>query len=196
MSDIIKQIKPVFEEKIYPIVEILNKINVSPNLLTVSGVIFVAIGSYFLFLEKFILAGIFLTIGNLCDALDGALARRFGKVSKFGAFLDSVIDRVSDFLPLLALALLYKNNNLFLLLILVAIVGSFMVSYTRARAEGLGYKCSVGILERAERSILLIIFTFLQIPILAVLIIAVGSIITTLQRIYCFYEKTKDKGSK
>ena len=192
MSELIKQIKPVFEEKITPVVSILNKVNISPNILTLSGVFFVAIGSYFLYLEKFILAGIFLTLGNLCDALDGALARKFGKTSTFGAFLDSVIDRLSDFLPLLALALLYKENNLYLLTILIAIVGSFMVSYTRARGEGLGIKCTIGILERAERSILLIIFTFLQLPIIAVFIIAVGSIITTIQRVLCVYNKSKN----
>ena len=194
MSEIIKQIKPVFEEKIYPVVNILNKINVSPNLLTVSGVIFVAVGSYFMYLENFLLSALFLAIGNLCDALDGTLARKFGKTSLFGAFLDSVIDRVSDFLPLIALALVYKNENIYLLIILVAIAGSFMVSYTRARGEGLGIKCSIGVLERAERSILLILFTFLQIPMLAVIIITIGSIITTLQRIYCVYKNTKIKG--
>ncbi len=190
MSELIKQIKPVFEEKVSPIVQILNKINVSPNLLTVSGVLFIAIGSYFLYLGNFIVAGLFLTIGNLCDALDGALARRFGKTSVFGAFLDSVVDRISDFLPLIALALVYKENTFYLLLILVAIVSSFMVSYTRARGEGLGIKCTVGVLERAERSIVLIVFTFLHIPILAVIIIALGSLITTFQRIQCVYKHT------
>ncbi len=194
MSEIIKQIKPVFEEKVYPIVNILNKINISPNVLTLSGVIFVAIGSYFLYLQNFILAGIFLTIGNLCDALDGTLARRFGKSSTFGAFLDSVIDRLSDFLPLLALALIYRENIYYLTFILIAIVGSFLVSYTRARGEGLGIKCSVGVLERVERSIILIVFTFLSFPIFAVFIIAIGSIITTFQRIYCVYKKSKQKG--
>jgi len=190
LSELIKQIKPVFEEKVSPIVQILNKINVSPNLLTVSGVLFIAIGSYFLYLGNFIVAGLFLTIGNLCDALDGALARRFGKTSVFGAFLDSVVDRISDFLPLIALALVYKENTFYLLLILVAIVSSFMVSYTRARGEGLGIKCTVGVLERAERSIVLIVFTFLHIPILAVIIIALGSLITTFQRIQCVYKHT------
>ncbi len=192
MSELIKQIKPVFEEKVSPIVQILNRINVSPNLLTVSGVLFIAIGSYFLYLGNFIVAGLFLTIGNLCDALDGALARKFGKTSVFGAFLDSVVDRVSDFLPLIALVLVYRENTLYLLIILVAMVGSFMVSYTRARGEGLGIKCTVGVLERAERSILLIVFTFLHIPILAVIIIALGSVITTFQRIQCVYKNTKN----
>ena len=191
MSEIIKQIKPVFEEKVYPIVNILNRINVSPNLLTVFGVLFVAVGSYFLYLENFLISALFLALGNLCDALDGTLARRFGKTSLFGAFLDSVIDRISDFLPLIALALVYKNEDTYLLIILVAIAGSFLVSYTRARGEGLGIKCSVGVLERAERSILLILFVFLHLPILAVVIIAIGSIITTIQRVYCIYNKTK-----
>ncbi len=191
MSEIIKQIKPVFEEKVSPFIKILNKINVSPNFLTISGLIFIAIGSIFLIFQNYIVAGFFLLIGNLCDALDGTLARKYKKTSKFGAFLDSVVDRLADAFPLMAIAILLKDYPLELSLTILAMIFSFMVSYTRARAEGLGIECKVGILERPERSIILIIFTFLSIPIIAVILIAIGSFITTLQRIYCVYKKTK-----
>jgi len=192
LSEIIKQIKPVFEEKVSPFIRILNRINVSPNLLTLAGLLFISIGSILIVFENYILAGIFLLIGNLCDALDGTLARKYKKTSKFGAFLDSIVDRLSDAFPLMAIAILFRANILEISLTIFALIFSFMVSYARARAEGLGIECKVGILERPERSIILIIFTFLAIPLIAVILIAIGSFITTLQRIYCVYKKSKE----
>jgi len=192
LSELIKQIKPVFEEKVSPFIRMLNKINVSPNFLTISGLVFIAIGSVLIVYENYFLAGLFLLIGNLCDALDGTLARKYKKASKFGAFLDSIVDRLSDAFPLMAIAILFKAYTFELSLTIFALIFSFMVSYTRARAEGLGIECKVGILERPERSIILIIFTFLAMPLIAVILIAIGSFITTIQRIYCVYKKTKE----
>ncbi len=190
MSRIVKSVKPVFEKNISPIIDLLHKINITPNTLTVAGILFIAIGSYFLYKENFILAGIFILIGNLCDALDGSLARKHNQTSKFGAFLDSVVDRISDFLPLIAIAYLFKNNEILFFISLIAIVSSFLVSYTRARAEGLGIKCSVGFFERPERSIILIVSIFLGIVDIGIIIIAFGATITAVQRILCVYKKT------
>ncbi|WP_457641624.1 CDP-alcohol phosphatidyltransferase family protein [Persephonella sp.] len=192
MSQLIKQIKPVFEEKISPVIDILHKANITPNLLTFSGLLFIIIGSYFLFLQKFITAGILILLGNLCDALDGVLARKYNRSTKFGAFFDSVVDRFSDFFPFMAIALIFRENILMLSLTLAAIMFSFMVSYTRARAEGLGIECKVGIFERAERSILLIVSIFTGYIEIAVIIIALGSAITAFQRILCFYKKSSE----
>ncbi len=192
MSEIIKQLKPTFEKSIEPLIDYLHKKNVSPNTLTVIGIGFVTIGSYFIFFDLLFLAGIFITIGNICDILDGALARKYDKETKFGAFLDSVIDRYSDFLPLMAAAYLFRDNFYLFLFTMFAIIGSFLVSYTRARAEGLGIECKVGIFERPERSILLIISLFLGILNIAVILIAVGSHYTALQRVLCFYNQTKE----
>jgi len=192
VSDIIKQIKPVFEEKVTPFIRILNKINVSPNLLTISGLIFIIVGSVFIVFENYLLAALFLFIGNICDALDGTLARKYKKTSKFGAFLDSVVDRLSDAFPIMAIAILYRGNILELSIAILALIFSFMVSYTRARAEGLGIECKVGILERPERSIIMIIFTLFAMPLIAVILIAIGSFITMMQRIICVYKKTRE----
>ncbi len=192
MSQLIKQIKPVFEEKISPVIDILHKANITPNFLTFSGLLFIIIGSYFLFLQKFITAGILILLGNLCDALDGVLARKYNRSTKFGAFFDSVVDRFSDFFPFMAIALIFRENILMLSLTLAAIMFSFMVSYTRARAEGLGIECKVGIFERAERSILLIVSIFTGYIEIAVIIIALGSAITAFQRILCFYKKSSE----
>ncbi len=191
MSEIIKQLKPTFEKGLDPIVDFLHKKNVSPNTLTIVGIGFITIGAYFIFFDLLFLAGIFITIGSICDMLDGALARKYDMQTKFGAFLDSVIDRYSDFLPLMAAAYLFKDKFYLFLFSMFAIIGSFLVSYTRARSEGLGIDCKVGIFERPERSILLIISLFLGILEIAVIIIAVGSHYTALQRVLCFYNKTK-----
>ena len=190
MSQLIKQIKPVFEEKATPVIELFYKIGISPNFLTILGFILVVTGSYFLTVQNFIVSGIFLTLGNICDALDGALARRFNRSTKFGAFLDSVIDRLSDAFPLMAVVYIFRNDDVLLGLSLIAIIFSFLVSYTRARAEGLGIECKVGFFERPERSIILIISVFLARVDIGILLIALGAVITSIQRIYCMYQKT------
>ncbi|WP_029522952.1 CDP-alcohol phosphatidyltransferase family protein [Persephonella sp. KM09-Lau-8] len=189
MSQLIKQIKPVLEEKISPIIELFYKIGISPNFLTITGLILIIAGSYFLAVQNFIVAGILLTLGNICDALDGALARRFNQTSRFGAFLDSVIDRLSDAFPLMAIVYIFRNDDILLGISLVAIVFSFLVSYTRARAEGLGIECKVGFFERPERSIILIVSVFLSRVDIGIILIAIGAVITSLQRIYCMYQK-------
>lgn len=190
MSKFIKDIKPIFEKNVSPVIDILHKLKISPNTLTLSGIFFIALGSYLLYKGNFFLAGFLILIGNLCDALDGSLARKHNQASKFGAFLDSVVDRISDFLPLIAIAGLLKNNEIMFFISLLAIVSSFLVSYTRARAEGLGIKCNVGFFERPERSFVLISSIFLGIIDIGILIIAFGATITAVQRILCVYKKT------
>lgn len=189
MSQLIKNLKPIWEEKSSFIVDAFYRVKITPNLLTLSGFLLVAVGSYFIYLEKFFLAGIFILIGNLFDALDGALARRYGLVSRFGAFLDSLIDRYSDMVPLFCFLLLLPSGSLDYFLTILAISGSLMTSYVKARAEGLGVKCNVGLFERPERSIVLILGLLLGIPNLAILIIAVASNLTVIQRVFWVYRK-------
>ncbi|WP_457640176.1 CDP-alcohol phosphatidyltransferase family protein [Persephonella sp.] len=191
MSQIIKQIKPVFEEAVAPVVKLLYRVGITPNLLTVSGLILIVAGSYFILKGSFLTGALLLIAGNLCDALDGTLARKFNQHSTFGAFLDSVIDRVSDFLPLMALAVFFRNDPVILSLIMYAGMVSFLVSYTRARAEGLGINCSIGIMERAERSAVLILTLLFDIVMVGISVIALGATVTTLQRVYCVYSKTR-----
>lgn len=125
----------------------------------------------------------FLLLGALADALDGSLARKLGKNSVFGAFLDSLLDRVSDALPFVAIALSSQDKVLSFVCML-ALVFSYTVSYARARAEGLGYSVRVGIFERPERWLVLLAGIALDMIFLAVFLIAIGSLITTLQRVY------------
>lgn len=190
MSQIIKSIKPIWEEKTTPIVDFLHKINVSPNTLTLVGLIFIFIGSFFIIQGMFLLAGVFILVGNLCDALDGYLARKYNQQTQMGAFLDSVIDRYSDVIPILALMYSFRNDDLFFIFSSLALIGSYMTSYTRARAESLGVECKVGVMERPERSFVLILSLLSGFLIYGIGIIAIFSNITTIQRIICFYKNS------
>ncbi len=190
MSQIVKNIKPVFEETVFPVVKLLNKIGITPNILTVTGLILVGISSFFILKGNFFVGALFLIAGNLCDAIDGVLARRFNKSSTFGAFLDSVIDRISDFLPLIAIGIFYIKNDYMLILSIYTAFISLMVSYTRARAEGLGIDCKVGVLERTERSVILILTLLFDIVTIGLIAIAIGATLTVFQRIYCVYKNS------
>jgi CDP-diacylglycerol--glycerol-3-phosphate 3-phosphatidyltransferase len=147
-----------------------------------------------------------LVLAGTCDALDGQLARQAGKDSLFGAFFDSTLDRFSEVFIFLGLAWHFSGGAVLfevkagnpatsqspvaVLLIILAIAGSFMVSYTRARAEGVGVNCTVGLMQRPERIILLIIGSLVaSIPVigqlvmkLTLLVLAVLSNVTALHR--------------
>ena len=185
MSYLVRELKPTFERLIEPLVDLLNKLGTTPNLITILGLLLVAIGSLFLYIGQNFISYIFLLMGALCDAIDGSLARRLGKNSPFGAFFDSLMDRVSDALPFIAISLSSEDKVLSLFSML-AMVFSYTVSYARARAEGLGYELKVGAFERPERWIVLLLGIALDLVLLAVLIIAIGSLFTTLQRAYIF----------
>ena len=140
----------------------LASLGVHPNILTTIGVcINVGCGVLFGFGE-FFWAGIVLIIANLFDMLDGNVARLTGNVTKFGSFLDSSLDRLSDMVVFLGIMIFYAGNSpqhslLNVTLAGVGMISSVMVSYTTARSEGLGVKANVGFLQRPERVVLLII---------------------------------------
>lgn len=135
---------------------------VHPNILTAIGVI-INVGCGVLFgVGEFFWAGIVLIVANLFDMLDGNVARLTGNVTKFGGFLDSSLDRLSDMVSLLGIMIFYAGNTpqhsiLNVFLAGTGLIGSVMVSYTTARAESLGVKANVGFLQRPERIVLLII---------------------------------------
>lgn len=135
---------------------------INPNLLTVIGVsINVGCGLLFGF-GYFFWAGIILIVANLFDMLDGQVARLSGRVTRFGGFLDSSLDRLSDMVVFIGLMIFYardtpNHSTLNVFLTGAALMGSVMVSYTSARAESLIAKCDVGFLRRPERVVLLII---------------------------------------
>jgi CDP-diacylglycerol---glycerol-3-phosphate 3-phosphatidyltransferase len=138
--------------------------------------------------------GLLLIAAALFDTLDGALARHAGKTSVFGAFLDSTIDRFSEAVTLIALIFYYSgqpDGRLPVVLLAAALVGSLMVSYTRARAEAVNIECKEGFFQRTERIVVLIIglVTGWMLPVLWILAILTN--LTALQRIYDVYRKTR-----
>src|SRR5215217_8241233 len=135
---------------------------VNPNLLTVIGVA-INVGCGLLFgYGQFFWAGVILIVANLFDMLDGQVARLSGRVTRFGGFLDSSLDRLSDMVVFVGLMVFYARDTEFhstlnVFLAGAALMGSVMVSYASARAESLIPKCDVGFLRRPERVVLLII---------------------------------------
>lgn len=168
-----------------PLEGLARKIPISPNSLTIIGFV-VTLGASIVLVTDLFLGGMLILLGALFDVLDGVVARATHRVTRFGAFLDSVLDRYSDALMFLAIAfnLLRNSNRIGAGLAVVALVGAFLVSYVRARAEGLGVECKVGLMERPER-IILLVFGLLSGMIMPVLwILTVLNHVTAAQRIY------------
>lgn len=146
---------------INPLTEWLAAERVHPNLLTTLGFV-VTISSAFAFHQHYVRsAGFLILLGGFFDILDGRVARLSSLGSKFGAFYDSTLDRVSEIAVFIGLLSLYNDYRLelgdvgMIYLIMLAMAGSLMISYTRARAEALGLDCNVGLMQRAERVVLL-----------------------------------------
>ncbi|MEA1977500.1 MAG: CDP-alcohol phosphatidyltransferase family protein [Chloroflexota bacterium] len=164
----------------------LNGLGITPNTLTISGLVGNLIGAYFLAIGSFMVGGFILLAMGAIDALDGTMARLRGEPSDFGAFVDSVTDRYSEFVIYAGL-LFYavKEMNLTLaMMVFAATAGSVMVSYIRARAQSLGYEAKGGMLTRFERFIILIPSLIFGYPWIGVSIIAILANITALQRIF------------
>jgi CDP-diacylglycerol--glycerol-3-phosphate 3-phosphatidyltransferase len=141
----------------------LTRTRITPNVLTATGVTLCGVASILVLFEDrneilfYWLAAVVFVIGSLLDILDGALARAGGKTTPFGAFLDSTTDRVSEGFMLTAIAyiLAVQHHPVFVAVAVAAVAGSFLVSYTRARAEALGLRGDVGIGSRAERVVVI-----------------------------------------
>lgn len=168
-----------------PLGGIAKKIPVHPNTVTITGFLITVVASIVL-VTDLRTGGILVLAGGLFDILDGVVARANNKRSRFGAFLDSVLDRYSDAFILIGLGcnLFRSSDHTGVLLCVVILVGSFLISYARARAEGLGERCNFGLLERPER-IVLISFAAITGFIAPVLwLMAVLTHVTVVQRIY------------
>ncbi len=136
-----------------PVARMMARLGLSPNAVTLIGLAIAGFGAYLVAVGVWWGGGLVALFGGVFDMFDGALARATGKASDFGALLDSTIDRVSEAVVLLGMLVYYlrTDDDLGALLVYVALVGSIMVSYMRARAEGLGIECKVGVMTRPER---------------------------------------------
>jgi CDP-diacylglycerol--glycerol-3-phosphate 3-phosphatidyltransferase len=162
----------------------LARAGVSPNVLSLLGFCGMLGVGCVLALGHERLGGLLIIPVGLLDALDGALARSTGKTSPFGAFFDSTLDRFAEIALYLGLLYLYREDTLAIILLYLAITGSLMVSYTRARAEGLGIECKVGLFTRLERLLTLVLGLLLNRLVLALLVLAVLSNLTAAQRMW------------
>jgi len=176
-----------------PIVAILLKLKFQPNVITISSLGFAFLSFMFYQRGTFWAGAIFLFLCGLFDTFDGEIARQIKQVTKFGGFLDSTVDRINEFIVYLGLFSYYYNkSNYVLFWIFLAMFGSMMVSYTRAKGEGLGISPQLGIFERLTRFTLLIIGSFLgaQIMIYVIVILAIGTLVTTIQRIIFVHQQS------
>lgn len=171
--------------------------NLNPIYFTLVGLLVNFLAAVAFVYGKWLGAGFLILVAGLFDMLDGAVARTFGKVTNFGGFLDSVIDRYSDLVLLIGLIIYYAHNHNRHLLILTAVVsiGTILIPYTRARAEVFIPHCDVGIMERAERIILLaaggIFQNTFQIMPIVLWILAIFTHLTVFHRIYFTWKATQ-----
>jgi CDP-diacylglycerol--glycerol-3-phosphate 3-phosphatidyltransferase len=169
-----------------PVVRILSKIGITPNALTFINLALNIIAAYVIAAGYFLLGGVLVLVAGLFDLLDGALARFTEQTTRFGAILDSVVDRISEAAILCGLLIWYipqEGAGLEIVLIFTVLVGSFLISYIRARAEGLGWQCQVGLFTRAERVIVLAIGLLANQIFIALCILVVFVCITVVQRL-------------
>ena len=163
----------------------------TPNAISLTGFALCLVAAALVWQDEYLLGGIAFVVGSVCDALDGRYARASGKGSPFGAFLDSTLDRLEEGVVLTAVAANFSaaGDDFAVAAVVIAVLASLMVSYTRARAEALGVECKVGIADRAVRVVILsagLILYGLGLDVLeaAVYLLAGLSVITVGQRVW------------
>jgi len=190
-----------------PVIEWMVRRRVHPNTLSTLGFLITCLSGFFFHAHMVRIAGALILLGGIFDLFDGTVARRTGLASPFGAFYDSTLDRLSEIIVYIGLLSLYNdfrpdpNNVVMIYVVLLAMAGSLMISYTRARAEALGIDCTVGLMQRAERVILIgaAALFFGQQGHGAVLrvvlwVLAITTNLTVLQRILWVYQNTRPEG--
>ena len=188
-----KYVRPLLSSGLAALARWLQSVGVTPNMISFTGFALTIGAAALLATGSLRIGGGLLWVAAMFDMVDGTLARLSQTESKFGAFLDSTLDRYSESITFLGLAAYYANESNAqtpLLLIFLTLVGSWAVSYTRARAEGLDVECKVGILPRPERLVLLIAALILGFVLPVLWFLAVMTNITAVQRIYEVYVRT------
>jgi CDP-diacylglycerol--glycerol-3-phosphate 3-phosphatidyltransferase len=165
---------------------------ISPNALTFIGLLINIYGAVLLAQGRFFAAGLVIIGAGIFDMVDGRVARETNRVTRFGGFFDSVLDRYSDLALLMGLLVYYANigRNFYVVLTAVVMTASVMISYTRARSENTIPQCKVGFLERPERIVLLIIGALFDRMAPVLWVIAVLGNITVIHRMIYTYEQT------
>ena len=177
-----------------PILFTLHKLGVTPNQVTAVGTVLNEGVAVLVVFDHLIWAGTLLLVAGLFDMLDGSLARLTQNVTPFGAFLDSTLDRVSEGMVLAGIAYFLavpggRRGALDAALVVLALLGSILVSYTRARAESLGVECKSGIMTRPERIILVAIGLFFNVLPYVIYIMLALTVLTVIQRVVHTYRE-------
>jgi CDP-diacylglycerol--glycerol-3-phosphate 3-phosphatidyltransferase len=181
----------------------LARAGLTPNWITLAGLALHVVLAWLILDGRLLVAGLVAILAAFFDSFDGAVAKARGTTSRFGALLDSTTDRLSDALYFLPLAWLYAvepdtaehAETWVAAMSLAALVAGFMVSYVKARAESLGFRCDVGIAERAERLIVIILSLLLDVVPIGVTILAIASTITFVQRLLYVYGQAEERAT-
>jgi CDP-diacylglycerol--glycerol-3-phosphate 3-phosphatidyltransferase len=173
------------DRRLLPLCEALARAGVRPNQVTLAGTLICVLGAALVAAGHLVLGGVVWLAGSALDMLDGALARAQSRASPGGAFLDSTLDRVSEGALFVAIAYHFAAQGAAFeaALTVLALLGAFLVSYTRARAEALGAECKVGIVTRAERVVLLGLGLCFGLVVPAIVLLLVLTAITVAQRV-------------
>jgi CDP-diacylglycerol--glycerol-3-phosphate 3-phosphatidyltransferase len=207
MEDLRKTVEKGLRRAVEPIMSALTRWRVHPNTLSTIGFLITCSSGFFFHSHHVRTAGILILLGGIFDLFDGTVARRTGLASPFGAFYDSTLDRLSEIAVYLGLLSLYNDYRLELgdvgtiYAIMLAMSGSLMISYTRARAEALDINCTVGLMQRAERVILigLAALAFGEdgngiVLKVVIYVLAVLTNLTVIQRIWWVWRNTRPEG--
>lgn len=179
-------LRKTFKGILDPIGAFLNRTGLTPNAVTLLGLAGTAYGAYLLSQGRMTLGGVVIFLFVIVDAFDGTMARLRGDSSEFGGFVDSVSDRYAEFVTFGGLLYFFITQGYYpgIFMTFLATAGSVLVSYVKARAEGVGFTANVGVLTRVERYIVLIPLLIFNQPFVAVTIIAALGNITAVQRIW------------
>ena len=206
MKLITKPVERVFFAVTSPLTNALIRVGMGPNLITTVGTLLVVASAVAFGASAVRLGGMLYLLSGIVDTLDGAVARATGQATRFGAFYDSTLDRVGDGATFMGIAVFYllaapgtvAHRDLGVILSMVAIIASLLVSYARARAEGLGIDCKVGLVQRAERIVGLGVPTVIVgagpqglVLFWIVTILALASVVTVVQRFVYVYQVTE-----
>ncbi len=175
-----------------PIASIFRALHITPNVITLTGFLLNLIVAYLIIIGQVRWAGVVFLIAAGADAIDGTLARQLGVRNKFGAFWDSTLDRLSESFVLMAIGYVFAMNQQpgYVAVAFLALIASFLVSYTRARGEGLGVDVKVGIGTRVERFIVMALALLLNQLLIGLVVIVILAGITVLQRMWAVRQAT------
>ncbi len=182
-----------------PLMKLLARTSVTPNMITCFGVLISISAGIVIALGHPFAAGFIVLVGGFFDTIDGALARYTGQTSRFGAILDSTLDRLAEAAVLLGLIVFYAAEQSVPGIVVVGIVwiASMLVSYIRARAEAMGLDCKIGVFTRVERVIIIVLGLLLSnidnALLIVLSVIAALSVVTVVQRLHHVWNQTKTR---